>query len=111
MRRDAIRNARVPGLKPFHVACAKCAVFMKESAKPVPFRVDHVIPASEPAALVHSWDDFFKRLNVPADLGLQILCEACHDVKTKTENSARTHKLRVRNKVSKKQSSRPRRSR
>lgn len=88
MRKEAIRNARLPG-SPYRVGCTKCGVAMRESVKPPLFAVDHIIPASEPAALIHSWDDFFKRLNVSAESGLQILCHPCHAIKTEAEKAVR----------------------
>jgi 5-methylcytosine-specific restriction endonuclease McrA len=62
---------------------------MKESEGPKGYAVDHIVPASEPAALIHSWDNFFARLTVPAETGLQVLCHPCHDHKTKSENRIR----------------------
>lgn len=91
MRKQAIVNARVPGMRPLHVTCAKCPKVMREGAAEKEYRVDHIIPASEPAALIHNWDDFFQRLNVSSS-GLQILCEECHDRKTAEENSARVNR-------------------
>lgn len=82
-RKQAIRDARVAkGL----VECCQCKKQMKENAKEKEYRVDHIIPASEPAALIKSWDDFFERLFTGA---LQILCIPCHEVKTKEENAIR----------------------
>lgn len=93
MRKEAIVNARVPG-KPFKVACAVCAVTMRESVKPPLFAVDHVRPASEPAAAILDWNDFLDRLFIPAN-GLQILCHTCHDAKTLKENASRSRKSKA----------------
>lgn len=88
-RKQAIANARVPGMKPYHVKCASCGIKMRESVSPKPFAVDHKIPASEPAAQIKSWDDFFERLFDCPPSNLQILCLECHDTKTREENAAR----------------------
>jgi 5-methylcytosine-specific restriction endonuclease McrA len=91
MRRDAIRNARVA---PNTVECALCRRRMKENPRdgaPKEYQVDHKVPASEPAAAIHSWDDYFQRLFVPAE-GHWILCIPCHDQKTREENSKRVVK-------------------
>lgn len=85
MRKEAIRNARkAKG----YVGCQMCGVLMKENAKIKDYQVDHIEPASEPAALIRSWDSFFERLFCPAT-GLWVLCKGCHDVKTKAENEER----------------------
>lgn len=88
MRKQAIVNARVPNLKPFHVECAVCGLTMRESTKPPLFAVDHIIAASDPAASILDWNDYFDRLFAPTDAH-QVLCHECHDEKTKTENASR----------------------
>jgi 5-methylcytosine-specific restriction endonuclease McrA len=90
MRREAIVKARVSGT-PYKVKCATCSVTMRESVKPSLFAVDHIVPASEPANSILSFDDFFERLFQPAS-ALQVLCNACHTKKTADENMSRTRR-------------------
>jgi 5-methylcytosine-specific restriction endonuclease McrA len=97
MRREAIRNARVA---PGTLECANCGLRMKENPKDTDkeYAVDHVVPASEPAALIHSWDDFYERLMVPANPGLQVLCDSCHLIKTRAENAVRATRVKKKSK-------------
>lgn len=91
MRREAIKNARVA---PGTVACALCERRMKENPKAPTkkeYQVDHIVPASEPAALIHDWNDFVDRMFVPASEH-RVLCIECHQEKTDQENSKRTRK-------------------
>lgn len=91
MRKEAIRNARVAkGI----VGCAECRVRMKEYAPEKEYQVDHTVPASEPAALIHDWNDFFARLFVSAS-GRRVLCKPCHQAKTNDENKVRRNKPRA----------------
>lgn len=93
-RRLAIKNARV---YPGHVGCAYCKKVMKENPKkPLKkaYRVDHIIPASEPAALIHDWNDFFVRMFVPAS-EQQVLCLECHALKTNDETKVRVKSRRT----------------
>lgn len=87
MRKEAIANARLPG-RPYRVGCAICGMAMRESVKPPLFAVDHIVPASEPSALIHNWNNFFDRLFVPASEN-QVLCHPCHNSKTARENASR----------------------
>jgi 5-methylcytosine-specific restriction endonuclease McrA len=98
MRKEAIVNARIEGTRPYRLKCAKCGKQMLENTPEKEYRVDHIIPASEPASQVKSWDDFFRRLNVPAKTGLQVLCDPCHDVKTRSENAVRRSTAKTRSK-------------
>ncbi len=97
-RREAIRNARVaPGI----LECRGCGLRMKENPKkPIKkdYQVDHLVPASEPAALIHNWDDFIIRLFECPVSELRVLCKGCHDVKTKTENQTRRARPSVKRK-------------
>jgi 5-methylcytosine-specific restriction endonuclease McrA len=97
MRKQAIINARVSGRKPLHVSCASCGVQLRESEKPVPYAVDHIVPASEPSAQIHDWNNYFERLFVSAE-AQQILCHPCHDTKTAIEDSRRVKKKAARKK-------------
>jgi 5-methylcytosine-specific restriction endonuclease McrA len=97
MRREAIRNARIPAKKGY-VICAECGRHMKENAKPKEYDVDHIIPASEPSAEIHSFDDFFKRLYVPAS-EQRVLCKPCHAVKTSKENQTRRRKTKLKRRL------------
>lgn len=99
MRKEAIVNARIPGMKPNHVGCADCGLRMKECITPKLFAVDHIVTASEPASAILDYNDFFKRLNVSAKDGLQILCNPCHAVKTAAENVLRVKPKKKRRKL------------
>jgi 5-methylcytosine-specific restriction endonuclease McrA len=98
MRKEAIKNARVGN---GCVGCASCGLKMKEAGvsvfdekkqktvKKKEYAVDHTIPASEPAASIHSWDNFYLRLFECPVSELKILCHQCHGVKTASENVER----------------------
>lgn len=97
MHRDAIKNALV---RQGVVGCAECKLEMKRYEKPCPYQVDHIVPASEPSASILSFDDFFKRLFVPASEHT-VLCKPCHAIKTKSENQLRVKGKPVRKKAKK----------
>ena len=50
--------------------------------------VDHIHPVVDPVSGFSSWDDYIKRMFVEED-GLQLLCKACHDLKTSDEKHIR----------------------
>ena len=67
-----------------HYTCASCeGVF---PAKEV--QVDHIHPVVDPQTGWVSWDVFIDRLLCEGD-GLQVLCSACHDLKTAEERKQR----------------------
>jgi 5-methylcytosine-specific restriction endonuclease McrA len=79
-RRAAIDAARCDdGTK--LVQCAVCRACVHEKLA----AVDHVDPCVPLSGFV-SWDDYIRRMR---ENKMQILCEACHKAKTKTENAAR----------------------
>jgi len=49
---------------------------------------DHIIPVVDPATGFTTWDDFIQGLFCEED-NLQILCKACHDLKTEDERLIR----------------------
>jgi 5-methylcytosine-specific restriction endonuclease McrA len=91
-RAQTIRNARVA---PGKVACRQCGIRMVETPpKGVKkeYEVDHIVPASEPASQIVSWDDYIKRLLEVTVKDLRVLCKGCHGKKTKTENWEEYHR-------------------
>lgn len=67
-----------------HYGCASCG---KEfTSKDV--QVDHIKPVIDPKTGFVSWDVFVERLFCEKK-NLQVLCKACHKVKTKKESNAR----------------------
>lgn len=80
MRRQALADARV-GYGRYR--CAQC----KDTFGPKFIAVDHKIAAT-PDEADWTWDAFIARLFCPAD-GLQILCDFCHERKTKQEREAK----------------------
>jgi len=53
--------------------------------------VDHINPVIDPEVGFTTWDDVIERLFCEAD-GLQVLCHACHQLKTKDERAKRNGK-------------------
>lgn len=53
--------------------------------------VDHIDPIIDPVKGFTSWDDVIARMFCEAD-GLQVLCHACHQEKTKEERARRCKK-------------------
>jgi 5-methylcytosine-specific restriction endonuclease McrA len=99
-RAQTIRNARVA---PGKVACRQCGIRMVETPpKGVKkeYEVDHIVPASEPASQIVSWDDYIKRLLEVTVKDLRVLCKGCHGKKTKTENENRQQSKRTLGRVS-----------
>lgn len=54
-------------------------------------QVDHVVPVIDPVKGFTTFDEFIRRLFVPAS-GWQILCKPCHKIKTDKENKKRKKK-------------------
>lgn len=77
-RKEALLSARDPENKK-HVICAICQRSVHEKLA----HVDHIVPVV-PICGVASLDEKVQRMFVPKD-GYQILCEFCHDAKTKSE--------------------------
>jgi 5-methylcytosine-specific restriction endonuclease McrA len=63
--------------------CAHC----KEKFPPKQIAVDHIVAATPPEGL-DDWDEYINRLFCPTS-GLQVLCKACHKLKTLVENDER----------------------
>ena len=57
--------------------CAACSSIVPNKEA----KVDHIVPVVDPVRGFVSWDEFIARLFVEQD-GYQILCQACHAVKT-----------------------------
>lgn len=53
--------------------------------------VDHIRPIIDPKHGFISWDEVIKRMFCEED-GLQVLCKACHDLKTKEERAKHVKK-------------------
>jgi 5-methylcytosine-specific restriction endonuclease McrA len=95
---DVLKNAAterktssVTGKMAMHYQCALCE-------KEFPLRsvqVDHVKPIVSLSRGFVSWDNFIEKLFCEAK-NLQVLCRACHSVKTKGERSKRGKKSRAR---------------
>jgi len=49
---------------------------------------DHVLPVVDPAVGFVNWDVYIKRMYVDSS-GLQVLCSACHIIKTAAERGER----------------------
>lgn len=64
--------------------CAACSSIVPNKEA----KVDHVHPVVDPVRGFVSWDEFIARLFVERD-GYQILCQACHAVKTAKEREVR----------------------
>lgn len=48
--------------------------------------VDHIDPVVDPTKGFENWDVFIERMFVEAE-GLQVLCDACHKIKTDNEKA------------------------
>ncbi len=66
-----------------HYKCAVCAVDFPMKL----VQVDHIKPIVGVNGLT-TWDKFIERLYCEAK-NLQVLCKACHKIKTKKERDAR----------------------
>ena len=64
--------------------CAACSSIVPNKEA----KVDHVVPVVDPVRGFNTWDEFIARLFVERD-GYQILCQACHAVKTGQEREVR----------------------
>lgn len=80
-RADAIKAARVGrGL----YQCNLCKAIVKNKE----FRVDHCYPVVDPEKGFTTWDDYIDRMFCESSK-FQIICQACHDVKTAEEQAKR----------------------
>jgi len=78
-RREALKRQKVKGSQLW--ICEGCAQLIPRK------HVDHIVPIGKTPGAKGSdadWNGFFDRLFCPSE-GLQILCKACHDEKTKTD--------------------------
>jgi len=53
--------------------------------------IDHTTPVIDPAVGFVSWDEVVERMFVEVE-AYQILCDACHSIKTKEENRIRAER-------------------
>lgn len=67
--------------------CKKC----KKKFPATGVQVDHIDPVV-PTTGFTTWDDFILRMYCE-ESGLQVLCSACHDLKTKQEREKRKNEI------------------
>lgn len=61
--------------------CKKCGIKFDEKNKP---EIDHIEPIGKAPREFNGWDDYYKRLFVPAKK-MQALCHKCHVEKSRLE--------------------------
>ena len=64
--------------------CSSCSSLVPNKEA----KVDHIVPVVDPVRGFVSWDEFIARLFVEQS-GYQVLCQACHAVKTGQEREVR----------------------
>jgi hypothetical protein len=64
--------------------CNDCKAFKAREE----IRCDHVQPVIDPKKGWQGWDAYYRRM-FPGTKGYQMLCNPCHDKKTKDENGKR----------------------
>lgn len=64
--------------------CKKSGFTAKEIA------VDHILPVVDPYLGFQNFGTYLERLFCE-EAGMQVLCNACHTIKTNEENKGRTH--------------------
>lgn len=94
VERKAALAAALKGGKYVCKLCPSGNLHRKDDVK-----VDHINPVVDPKKGFVSWDEYYKRMFVAAD-GLQVLCDDCHDKKSKAENEER-RKTRAKRKAQK----------
>lgn len=97
-RAGRMRNVRTNRLA-YHYSCAACKGIFPQSM----VEVDHIIPVVDPHEGFVDWNTYVARLFVREDR-LQVLCNPCHDTKTKLEGEIRRE--RPTRKISKKRKNR-----
>lgn len=87
---DCLKNAR---LKKGWYKCAGCSEEVPTTIKEEGSRtrtknvyVDHIKPVIDPAVGFTTWDECIERMFSEED-NLQVLCKACHDIKTNEEKA------------------------
>lgn len=55
--------------------------------------VDHIAPIVDPEVGFVSWDEFIERMYCEKD-NLQLLCKACHDLKSSDERTTAVERRR-----------------
>ena len=78
--------------------CAGCGEHVpntyKEGRKRVQnIFIDHIDPVVDPAVGFTTWDDFIERMYCEKD-NLQLLCRACHDLKSSEERAIAVERRR-----------------
>lgn len=79
-----------------HYLCAAC----QQDFPSKDVQVDHISPVVDPSRGFENWDVFIERLFCDRD-NLQVLCTACHKLKSDNEGKIRKKKI-VRKRVAKK---------
>jgi 5-methylcytosine-specific restriction endonuclease McrA len=82
-RNEALVAARVERGK---YLCSGC----QDLFGPKEVALDHIVPVVDPKVGFTTWDDYIARLFCEKE-GFQILCNSCHDAKTKVEDLMREH--------------------
>lgn len=85
-KNECKKQARV---KRGHYRCAECGEVVPASIKEGRKKhnnvfVDHIVPVIDPEIGFTTWDDYINRMFCEVE-NLQVICKACHDVKTTEE--------------------------
>jgi len=92
VRKQALSNAFIKSGPIIGHKCASCGIIFpllnvgKRKKKQV--HVDHISPVVDPKTGFIGWDIYLSRLFTQIE-NLQVLCVACHKIKTKKENELR----------------------
>lgn len=92
VKKKARHHEKLPGKTSrlvFHSRCAMCNGLYPETET----AVDHIEPVVDPEVGFTNWDDFINKLYCEED-NLQVLCNGCHDEKTKKEKELTTERKR-----------------
>lgn len=81
-RKEAIKRGRVSRGK------YRCAICLGENFGPKDIQLDHINPVIDPHNGFQDWNTYIERLFCDTE-GWQIVCKACHLVKSSYENEIR----------------------
>jgi 5-methylcytosine-specific restriction endonuclease McrA len=73
-------NPKTGRMSKLHKCNSCCKLFPMNAV-----RVDHILPVVDPAVGFVSWDSYIERMFCEVE-NLQVLCNPCHDFKTKSES-------------------------